>query len=289
MDKDSIERIRTATFSVGRRGYDKREVDRFLVKLTDWLETGGTDDARGEVVRAELERIGELTGRILTDAHDAAEAIRADAEVGLTEEREAAERYASGLRGEADAYSERAHIEADDYAAEVRGEADSYAARVPNEAKAEAATIREDADAYAEAERAEVDEEVAAKLRAAETRARQMVDEANLRKGEIEKVIADLSDRRDAVIADMQRLSSQLVGTESDYEPGDEVAIPESDDTREFSALEAEEALEDEEYELEDSEYEDDEDDLEGPEAELEDSGPELEDSEYELEDSEAR
>ena len=62
MDKDSIERIRTATFGVARRGYDKRQVDRFLEQLADWLETGGGDDARSEVVRTELERVGEQTG-----------------------------------------------------------------------------------------------------------------------------------------------------------------------------------------------------------------------------------
>ena len=37
MDRDSIGRIRSATFPVGRRGYEKREVDRFLNKLADWL------------------------------------------------------------------------------------------------------------------------------------------------------------------------------------------------------------------------------------------------------------
>ena len=65
MDQESIERIRTATFGVSRRGYDKRDVDRFLERLADWLETGGGDEARSEVVRTELERIGEQTGQIL--------------------------------------------------------------------------------------------------------------------------------------------------------------------------------------------------------------------------------
>ena len=80
MDRDSIDRIRSATFPVGRRGYEKREVDRFLNRLADWLETGGGDQTRAELVRRELERIGEQTGRILTDAHDVSEQLRADAE-----------------------------------------------------------------------------------------------------------------------------------------------------------------------------------------------------------------
>ena len=80
MDRDSIDRIRSATFPVGRRGYEKREVDRFLNKLADWLETGGGDQTRAELVRRDLERIGEQTGRIITDAHDLGEQLRVDAE-----------------------------------------------------------------------------------------------------------------------------------------------------------------------------------------------------------------
>lgn len=239
MDKDSIERIRTATFAVARRGYDKRQVDRFLEQLADWLETGGGDEARGEIVRTELERVSEQTGGILLAAHDAAEALRQTAADELEKEREEAKRYSSGMRAEADAYSERVHIEADDYASETRGEADAYAARVRNEVKAEAATIREDADAYAESKRTEADEEAAAVIRAAESRARQMVDDATRRRGEIQKVIDDLSERRKAAIADMQRLSSELVGTASQHELADPPPEP-SGRTEELSALEAE-------------------------------------------------
>jgi DivIVA domain-containing protein len=80
VDRDSIDRIRSATFPVARRGYEKREVDRFLNKLAEWLETGGGDQARAELVRRELERIGQQTGKILTDAHDLGEQLYAEAE-----------------------------------------------------------------------------------------------------------------------------------------------------------------------------------------------------------------
>jgi DivIVA domain-containing protein len=80
VDRDSIDRIRSATFSVGRRGYEKREVDRFLNKLADWLETGGGDQTRGELLRRDLERVGQQTGKILTDAHDLGEQLLAEAE-----------------------------------------------------------------------------------------------------------------------------------------------------------------------------------------------------------------
>ncbi len=256
MDKDSIERIRTATFGVARRGYDKRQVDRFLEQLADWLETGGGDDARSEVVRTELERIGEQTGGILLAAHDASEALRASAEEDLQQERDEAQRYSSGLRAEADAYSERTHIEADEYATEARGEADSYAARVKNEANAEAATTREDADAYAESTRAHADEDAAESIRVAEATAHQMTEDATRRKGEIEKLIDDLAERRKAVLSDMQRLSSQLVGTATEHEDGELPGAEPVGETQEFSAL-ADEDTKFDEDELEDAELED--------------------------------
>jgi DivIVA domain-containing protein len=80
VDRDSIDRIRSATFPVGRRGYEKREVDRFLNKLADWLETGGGNQTRAELLRRDLERVGQQTGKILTDAHDVAEQVKAEAE-----------------------------------------------------------------------------------------------------------------------------------------------------------------------------------------------------------------
>jgi cell division initiation protein len=80
VDRDSIDRIRSATFPVGRRGYEKREVDRFLNKLAEWLETGGGDQTRAELVRRDLERIGQQTGKLLTEAHDVAEQLQAEAE-----------------------------------------------------------------------------------------------------------------------------------------------------------------------------------------------------------------
>jgi DivIVA domain-containing protein len=80
VDRDSIDRIRSATFPVGRRGYEKREVDRFLNRLAEWLETGAGDQTRAELVRRDLERIGQQTGRILTEAHDAGQRLLGEAE-----------------------------------------------------------------------------------------------------------------------------------------------------------------------------------------------------------------
>jgi DivIVA domain-containing protein len=155
VDKDSIERIRTATFPVARRGYEQREVDRFLNRLADWLETGGGDQARSDLVRRELERIGEKTARILTAAEDAAEKLNADADAEAEEARAAADRYAAERRAEAEQGAKKQHD-----------------------------------DARAESER--------------------VVEAANRRKQEIETVISDLEERRDLIVAELERLAGEV-------------------------------------------------------------------------------
>jgi DivIVA domain-containing protein len=131
VDRDSIDRIRSATFPVGRRGYEKREVDRFLNRLADWLETGGGDQTRAELVRRELERIGEHTGRILTDAHDLGQRLQAEAE-----------REAQGILAEAEARAEGVRAAADEHAAQARAVAEQTIA----EARAEAKRILDEAN-----------------------------------------------------------------------------------------------------------------------------------------------
>lgn len=130
MDRDSIDRIRSATFPVARRGYEKREVDRFLNSLADWLETGGADQTRAELVRRDLERIGEQTGKVLTDAHDAGEQIRAEAEREAGAIIEQAETQAEQMRAAAGQARDRA----EDEAQETLERANSEAKRIVDQA-----------------------------------------------------------------------------------------------------------------------------------------------------------
>jgi DivIVA domain-containing protein len=113
VDRDSIDRIRSATFPIGRRGYEKREVDRFLNRLADWLETGGGDQSRAELLRRDLERIGQQTGRILTDAHDVAEQLRSEAEREAHRVIEEAQEHAAHVIEQAKAEAKRILDEAD--------------------------------------------------------------------------------------------------------------------------------------------------------------------------------
>lgn len=220
MDEHSIERIRNASFSHSVRGYDRGEVDRFLAEVADWLELGGGEQAAAvEVVRAELERVGEQTAGILTEAHAAAQAIREDAASQVRAQLVDANLTVESLRSEAGEYSADARDEADAYARKVRGEADSYAERSRSEADAEIAADRDGA-------RKEAD---------------RILAEANRRKADVESVISDLERRRDAVLVELERLASGIAGTATEHRSpagrtGEDEA-DEVDDTEETTVL----------------------------------------------------
>ena len=232
MDKDYVDRIRGATFPLGRRGYEKREVERFLGEVADWLETGGADQARSDLVRAELERVGQRTAKILAEAHDVAESIRAEAE-----------REARALLGDANAKAEAMRGAADEYASETRTGADTYAVRTRNDAEAEAERARIEADTYAEETRAEA-EAYAGKLREdaervlaeGKTHAERAVAkakqegkrtlneakaEAERHRAAVQKEIAALEERRDGVVSELERLASEGAGTAPPHRAGD--------------------------------------------------------------------
>lgn len=224
MDKDSVDRIRSATFPVARRGYDKHEVERFLNELADWLETGGSEEARADLVAPELERIGKQVSNILTEANDAARTMRADAEREVRQQLADANRKAEEIRENAE-----------QYAAEAREQADAYAVKTRSKANAQAEQVRADADGYSEETRGEADTALR-ELRAnaertarettdkARAEARKIVDEGNRKRSEIEKVIGDLEKRRQAVVNELRRLANDVAGAAGAPIPGREQA-----------------------------------------------------------------
>jgi DivIVA domain-containing protein len=232
VEQDSIERIRSATFSVARRGYEKREVDTFLARVADWLEAGGGDRARSDAIKRELERIGQRTGKILGAAEEAAEGIRGDAQAEATDRTEEARVRADSTRASADKYAKETRAEADAYAEKKRAEADAYSNRLRAEANAYSEKTRTDADAYAgeTEERAEgkADELIAGaeadagnKVTKAEADAKRVVEEGVRRRREIETVSDDLEKRRDAVLAGIEELRSELAGAATHHRTPD--------------------------------------------------------------------
>jgi DivIVA domain-containing protein len=135
VDQTSLDRIRNATFPSSRRGYDKHEVEKFLGRLADWLETGGGDESRSDAVKRELERVGERTGAILAQAEESAQQIRAEAE-----------EEARGTINSANIEATETRTEADDYANETRAAADRQTREVIEGAEAQARRIVEEAN-----------------------------------------------------------------------------------------------------------------------------------------------
>ena len=247
VDETSLDRIRNATFPSSRRGYDKQEVEKFLARLADWLETGAGDESRSDTVKRELERVGERTGAILSQAEESAQQIRGEAESLAREAIEEGNSQADQSRKEAEAYSKKTHSEADSYAKKTRSEADKDAADVRAEADADARDTIADAQAQA----------------------RRIVEEGVQRREDIEAVIADLVRRRDEVLDDTEELRGKLTTAVGDHRPPrdadpfdlpdeldplareddgpEEVAEDEPFDTdEEAEAVEAEEELEEE-------------------------------------------
>src|SRR5215204_4738987 len=164
VDETSLDRIRNATFPTARRGYDKHEVEKFLARLADWLETGAGDESRSDTVKRELERVGQRTGAILAQAEESAQQIRAEAE------EEARETIST-----ANAEAEKTRSEADSYASQTRGSSDAYARETRQAAEQDAAATR-----------AKADEDARQAIETAEAQARRIVEEGTLRREDIE-------------------------------------------------------------------------------------------------------
>jgi DivIVA domain-containing protein len=135
VDDTSLDRIRNATFPSVRRGYDKHEVEKFLGRLADWLETGGGDESHSDAVKRELERVGERTGAILAQAEESAQQIRAEAEED-----------ARGTINSANLQATESRTEAENYANETRTSAERQAREVIEAAEADARQIIADAN-----------------------------------------------------------------------------------------------------------------------------------------------
>jgi hypothetical protein len=130
MDWKGIDRLRDPGFTIARRGYDRREVDRLLGSLVDWLETDAAKDLGELAVKRKLEFVGKSTARILLTTEEESEQMR-----HLTHE-ECVE-----LRSQAEAASLKTRQAADDHAEEVRAKADEDARQAGEAARAKATQI----------------------------------------------------------------------------------------------------------------------------------------------------
>src|SRR5689334_8945539 len=190
VDQTSLDRIRNATFPTARRGYDKHEVEKFLGRLADWLETGAGDESRSDVVRRELEKVGERTGAILAQAEESAQQIRAEAD-----------EEARGTVNTANMEAAETRTAAQQYDSETRTSADAYARQTREDAEHEAGEAIEEAQAQA----------------------RRILAEAEQRREDTEALIGDLLRRRDDVISDTEELSRKLTAAVEQHRSGFEL------------------------------------------------------------------
>jgi cell division septum initiation protein DivIVA len=135
MDWNDIDRLRDPGFTVARRGYDRREVDRLLGSLVDWLETDAARDLGDLAVKRKLEFVGKSTTRILVTTEEESAELRRLAVEECVE-----------LRSEAEAASLKARQAADEYAKQVRAKADEEARQTTEAARADVKRIVEEGE-----------------------------------------------------------------------------------------------------------------------------------------------
>jgi DivIVA domain-containing protein len=135
MDWNDIERLRIHGFAVARRGYDRREVDKFLGALLDWLETDAPKELGGMAVKRKFELAGKSTAQILLTTEKESEQM-----LRQTEEE------CADLRRQAEAASREARRAADEHAAKVREKADEDARRTGEAASAKSKRVVEEAE-----------------------------------------------------------------------------------------------------------------------------------------------
>jgi DivIVA domain-containing protein len=175
MDWQDIDRLRDPGFTVARRGYDRREVDRFLSSLVEWLETDAPSELADLAVQRKFEHVGKSTARILrTTEEESAKMLR------LSEEQ------CAELRSQAEAASLATRNAADEYAKKVRAKADEDAVRASEAARATA---------------------------------RQIVEEGEGRRAQIEAVVSELEAHRDRAIQELERLRGELDSTIEAHTP----------------------------------------------------------------------
>jgi DivIVA domain-containing protein len=135
MDLEDIHRLRVQGFAVARRGYDRREVDRFLDALLEWIDTDAAKDLGDQAVKRKLELVGQSTAQILLTTEKESEGLRSQTEEECAE-----------LRSDAEGAAHAVRRNADEYATKTREKADQDARRTGEVAGAKAKGIIEEAE-----------------------------------------------------------------------------------------------------------------------------------------------
>ncbi len=187
--------IRSVSFKVAVRGYDRAEVDAYVKRVNRViaeLEVGSSPRA---AVRHALDRVGEQVHGILQRAGEAAEEITASA------------------RQEAEEITARAKAEAADLVVNASTEADASrvdAAQIVANAKAQSDDILARTRAEAEKILADVRTKAAEQLRRGDEKAEARRKEAQAQLREIHADIAAVSEEHRGLLGDVRDLAARL-------------------------------------------------------------------------------
>lgn len=184
MDWTHFEQLRVSGFTMTRRGYDKREVDRFLDSLAEWLETDAANELGDQAVQRKLELVGKSTAHILLTTEKESQELKRTVQAECDDVRQKADAAAKDTRHQADEYSSATRTKADEYSSNLRAKTEEEAQR----AKA-----------------------------AATEQARKTVEEGDRRRAAAEAVVAELKTQRDDTVAELERLRSELLSTISKH------------------------------------------------------------------------
>ena len=204
--------IRTVTFPVGVRGYEKKAVEAYVRKVNRVIAELEVTRSPQAAVRNAVERVEEQTRSVLEEARNSAEKITATAQAEADEIVAQAKAKAADLVVAASTESDR-----------IRAESDERIAQ----AKAQAERIVAEAKATAEQHRSEAEQKLA-----------KLHEEAEARRKEVEADTATLWDRRHELLGDIDRMADQLhdaareaagriarVGSDDEWPEAEETAV----------------------------------------------------------------
>jgi DivIVA domain-containing protein len=220
----SADEIRIRRFAVGLRGYEREEVESFLVQVaTDYqlaLDAIAASDPYGSVgqevsdvlryaqesARNVIQAANEEADRLLTEARNEALRVREDGSEEAATTLETAQEEAVRLQAE----SERRAREMDGATERLRREAAEEAEEVRRRAEEDAAATLESAGEKAVALVREAERHAAELQEAAEDKYHQRIGEATERQSSLRSQEDELNERVIEVARTLQRLMSQL-------------------------------------------------------------------------------
>jgi DivIVA domain-containing protein len=199
--------IRDPSFGTAVRGYHRRAVDDYVVRVNGLIAELQVSGSPRAAVRHALERVGEQTSGILERARDTAEEITASA-------RQEAEERTARARAEADEVRAGAREEAAEAISAARGEADEIAAS----ARTEAAEVLRRAQDEAETALARARIEAEARIRRAEQESAGVREEADEAGRAMRADIAAIAAERRRACDELRAIAARISGVVDDCE-----------------------------------------------------------------------